>query len=93
MKTEIINTILRRALIVSLLFNCGFIIEHGAGYAAVRTGLVQGRVQAPTVAFGGFDAAKEQQISMLGDALPMHLMTPPPDKSLPTPARKPQVRQ
>ena len=83
----------RVLLIGSLIINAGFVIEHGAGYAAVHTGLVQGKFVPPTVAFGGFDAAKEQQMAMLGDALPIAAMAPPASKvSASIPARKPQVR-
>lgn len=79
-------------LIASMTFNFGFVIEHGAGAWAVHHGLIQGKVVPPAIAFGGYDADKERQIAMLGDALPITAMTPPAAKiEIPVPPHKPQV--
>jgi hypothetical protein len=89
MLTAIKTKAKRTLLIASLLINAGFFIEHGVGYAAVRGGMLQGRVVPPAVAFGGFDAKREQQTAMLADALPASSLAPPVDKMAPLPAHKP----
>lgn len=42
-----------------------FVAEHGAVALAIHTGVVQGKVQPPALAFGGFDAVKEQKVAAL----------------------------
>jgi hypothetical protein len=87
------NRIALRACVV--IIAC-FVVEHGAIAYGIHSGLIQGHVVPPQISFGGYDAEKEQQIAMLGDALPAVAMRPIPDKlpatvvkADPVPAHKP----
>jgi hypothetical protein len=87
--------LLKYSLIASIVFNVGFVAEHGVAYLVTHSGRIHADVQVDGWSIGGGTkeaVAREQQLAALEAAVPVNALTPAPKpQEGPLPSRKPQM--
>jgi hypothetical protein len=73
--------LLKYSLIASIVFNVGFVAEHGVAYLVTHSGRIHADVQVDGWSIGGGTkeaVAREQQLAALEAAMPVNAMTATP---------------